>query len=67
MQHFICTSFRISSESYGRNNKIQAGIGQGNVVLVNICQDSSYLIIKDIEKEKKGVMIRTPITRQEEQ
>ena len=26
-----------------------------------------FLIIKEIEKEKKGVMIKVPITREEEQ
>ena len=63
MQHFVYTSFGISSESYRGHDKILAGTGQRNIVLVNMCQDSSYLIIKDIEKEKKGIIIRAPITR----
>ena len=53
MQHFVYTSFGISSISYGGNNEVQARAGQGNVVSVNICRDSLYLIIKEIKKKRK--------------
>ena len=66
IKYFICTSFRISSMSYGGNNEVQSGTGQGNIVLVNTYRDSLCLIIKEIEKEKKGVIIVAPIIREEE-
>ena len=67
MEYCICTSFGISDQFYSRVNQKQAGIGQGYVVLVNIYQDSSCLIIKAVEIEKKGVITVDPISKEEEQ
>ena len=64
MNHFICTSFSVSETSYSRLNKKQVGTGQGNGVSVNICRDSSCLVIKEIEIDNKGVIITAPITKE---
>ena len=44
----------------GRENML-AGTEQENAVSGNICRDTSYLILKVIEKERKGIMIKGPI------
>ena len=35
-----------------------AGLGQVNDVSVNTCRDSSWITLKDIEKENLGIFIK---------
>ena len=62
-EHHICTSFGISEQCYGRKIKRLGGIGQGNQFSGNYSRDSLYLIIRSIEQEKLGAMIRVLISR----
>ena len=64
IEQYVYTSFGISSTSYSGNNEVQAGTGQGYIILVNICRDSLYFVIKSIEEEEKGVIIMVPITKE---
>ena len=58
MKNYVCTAFGVSEECYGGRNFLLGGKGQGNVVSGNMCRYSSCLILKDIEKENLGVMIK---------
>ena len=66
IEHHIYTSFGVSKEFYGGWQLKQAGIGQGYVVLVNICRDSICFIFKVIQEERIGIIIIAPITKAEE-
>ena len=44
--HYISTLFRISDTYYGGEDNHLAGTGKGNRFLGNVCQDTSYLIMK---------------------
>ena len=60
-EHYICTSFGASEEFYrGVNNK-QAGMGQGHITLVNICRDTSNLVIKPIEEMQIRIRMKGAI------
>ena len=64
MEYHIYTSFGVGTEFYrGINNK-QAGMGQGYITLVNICRDISYLVIKPIEDQNIGIVIKGPISKE---
>ena len=62
MEHHICTSFGASEEFYGGVNNKQAGTGQGYVTLVNICRDTSNLVIKPIEEMQIGIRTKGAIS-----
>jgi len=57
LRHYIQIAFGISKSYYGGEKKRLAGTGQGNRFSGNICRDSSYLIIKEIEKRELGIMV----------
>ena len=65
IEHHICTSYRVSKEFYGRVNEKQAEIGQGHMLLVNMCRVTSCIIFKCIEKEKLGIIIKSLIIERE--
>ena len=66
MEYHICTSFGASSEFHRRINNKQAGIGQGHITSVNICRDISYLVIKLIEDQNIGIVMKSPISKEAE-
>ena len=65
MNHHICTSFGISSNFYGSNTFKLGRTGQGNLVSGAICRDTSYIIFRQIENEKLGVVARIPLSCEE--
>ena len=62
--HFLSTSFGISSIQYRGHLDLLRGSGQGNVLSSNICHDQSCFIFRDMEHDEMGVIIVTPITQQ---
>ena len=64
LQHFICTGFGISTESYRSKTKIYAGIGQGNLFSGEAYKTKSSRIIKNIKIKDKGVIIESPISKE---
>ena len=67
MEYYVSTSFGLSKEYYGGRRETIAGTGKGNVVFVNIFRCSSWIILRDIEKENLGVFIKSPVTEESEQ
>ena len=65
LQHFACTGYGISSESYGSKIDHHRGTGQGNLFACELYKVKLYLIIKKLENEKKGVNIKAPISNKE--
>ena len=61
-QENISTSFGVSKAFYGGSRSMLAKKSQGNMVSINICTDSSCVILKDIEKEKLGTYVKSPLT-----
>ena len=53
-KHHVSTDFGVSKECYWRRGETLAGIGKGNVVSVKMCRDSSWIMLRDIEKETLG-------------
>ena len=66
MEHYICTSFGASAEYYRGVKYKLAWTGQGNVISENVCRDTSNLIIKHIENMNLGIIIKGPISKEEE-
>ena len=64
MNHFVCISFGVSPTSYSGIDERQVGTGHGHMVLVKICRDLSCFIIKEIEKDNKGLIIAAPIMKE---
>ena len=60
----MSTSFRASREYYRGQRKELARIGQENIVLVNIYEDLLCIILKDMEKENLGVLIKLLISNE---
>ena len=56
--HCIGTAHGISSNYHGGVTEDLGGTGQGNVFSGNACRDVSCLIFKELENEKKGVIIK---------
>ena len=65
MNHFICTSFGISSDYYGSDTFKLEGTEQGNSVSDVICRDTLCIIFKKMEEEKLGVITKMPLTLEE--
>ena len=65
MNHFICTSFGISSDYYRSDTFKLGGTEQGNSVSGAICRDTSCIIFKKMEEEKLGVITKMPLTLEE--
>ena len=57
MEHYVRTAFVISQEFYGGRGYTLSRAGQYNVVLENVWKYSSWVMLRDIEKEKLGVVI----------
>ena len=55
MEYYVRTSFGVSTEFYRGSRLTLARTGHGNMVSVNICRDSSCIMLKDVDKEKWGV------------
>ena len=64
MQHYICTSFGISNQSYGGIDDPHAGTGQGNIASGDICRNKSCLVIKYIEKKNLEATIKSSKDKQ---
>jgi len=65
MNHYICTSFRISNSFYGIDTFKLGSTGQGISVSGAICKDVLYIIFRKIEKEGLGVVIHLPLSLEE--
>ena len=65
MQHYVSTTFGVSKEFYGGSRSKLAGTGQEDVLSVNICRYSSFIMLKDSEKEELGVCIKSPFTTEQ--
>ena len=65
-KHYVCINYRISEKFYGGQLELLAGIGQGNVFSGNICRDTLYLIIKDLENKQLGINIKNSMTETEQ-
>ena len=48
MEYHICTSFGASLEFYRGLNESQGRTGQGHILSINICRDSTYFIFMAI-------------------
>ena len=66
MKYHICTSFRASSEFYRGINSKQARIGQDYITSVNIYRDTSCLVIKPIEDQNIGIIMKGSISKEAE-
>ena len=64
MQHYICTSFSISNQSYRGIDDPHVGTGQGNITSGNICRNKLCLVIKYIEKKNLGATIKSSKDKQ---
>ena len=62
MEHHDSTAFGVSKECYGIRMSTLTRGGQRNVVSVNIYSDSSFMILKDIEKENLRFFIKSLLT-----
>jgi len=59
--HYIYTGYSISEEFYSGKDSPQAGTGQGNKFSGDMCQDKSSFIIKEIENEVLGIILKALI------
>ena len=59
-EHYLCTSFGISSVSCGGTENKLGGTGQGNCMSRADYRDQSCLIFRKIENEKLGAMTCRP-------
>ena len=50
-QRYICTGYRISTEYYSGLDMDLVSIDQRNKFLGDLCRDTLYLIIRDIENK----------------
>ena len=57
-QNYDITAFGGSKEFYGGSRSKMTGICQENAVSVNICRCSSWIILRDLEKENLGVYVK---------
>ena len=62
MEYSVSTEFGTSKDFCGGRRSRLVVTGQGNVVSVNMCRDSSCIALKDIEKENLGFLIRLRLT-----
>ena len=62
MEHYVSTTFNVSEAFCRGSRSMLAGTGQVNVVSVNVCRDSSCIMLKDIEKENLGAHIKLSLT-----
>ena len=65
--HYINTGFGLSSEYYGGRENMLAGTEQGNKFSSNMCRDIPCLIIKQLEKEKLGIIFKVLSNKKTEQ
>ena len=61
MKYYLYTGFRISTILYGRPTEEIVGTRQENRFSGDGSRDTSFYIIREIEKQKLGVAIRSPI------
>ena len=64
LKHFACTGFGMSSDYYGGEFNQLAGTGQGNRFSGDLCRDTSCLIIKEIERQKFGMIVVSNLSGQ---
>ena len=62
-KHYLCTGFGISLSYYRRENERLAGTGQGNKFSGDLYRDTSYLIIREIEKKRLGMFIESNVIK----
>jgi len=67
MKHHVFTVYSTSESYYSGEQDQTAEIGQGYIISSNICCDSSYFLIKDIEEKELGIIIKDPINENSEQ
>ena len=60
--YYLSTAFGISENYYRGECDQLAGIGQGNCFLGDVYRDTSYLIIKEIERQELGMKICSKLT-----
>ena len=58
-KHYVSTGHSISEKYYGREQMKLAGTGQGNKFLWDMCRDTPCLIIRQLEKERLGMVIKS--------
>ena len=62
-KHYVSTAFGISEEYYGGEENTLVGTGQGNKFSGDVCRDTSYLIIKVLEKRGLGIKFGSKQTK----
>ena len=62
-EHYICTSYSISTKYYRGQKDNLGGSRQGNVFSRAFCRDASYLIMKEAEKRELGFKIERSIIK----
>ena len=63
LNHHVCTGFGISKQYYGDSKQKMGGTGQGNCFSGNNSRDISCFVIRQLEIEKLGAMIKAPISQ----
>ena len=62
MNHYICSCYGISKQIYGSKKDLIGRMGEENSFLGEACKAKSCRIIKAVEIEELGVIIKSPIT-----
>ena len=66
-KHYVQTGYGISDSYYGGKEDNLAGTGQGNKFSGDMCRDISCLIIKQLETEKLGIILKSKLLQLKEQ
>ena len=61
-EHYVSAGYGISEKYYGGEQKKLVGTGQGNNFSGDMCRDTPCLIIRKLEKEGLGTVIKSPHT-----